>query len=153
KNKPCNYHCEKPDEVIFRNEHIILGSASPRRRQLLTEIFGPVKFRSKNVNEDFPGGLVGKEIALFLASKKAEAFADELQPDDLLITADTIVWLDQSVLNKAADRQEAISMLNRLSGNRHSVFTGVCLTTPSFSKTFSVQSDVYFKPVAEKDLA
>src|SRR4051812_44750725 len=110
------------------NKRIILGSASPRRQQLLKEIFGEVEVRVKNVVETFPEHLTSKQIPLYLAEQKAIAFKNKKKADELLITADTIVWFDNHVLNKPADSDEALQMLKKLSGRNHQVFTGVCVS-------------------------
>src|SRR5689334_19101977 len=101
---------------------LILGSGSPRRQQLLKEIFGQIEVRVKNVDESFPAHLAAEQISLFLAQQKAKAFENEIKKDELLVTADTIVWFDNHVLNKPADAEEAIQMLRKLAGNTHQVF-------------------------------
>src|ERR1041384_4406624 len=105
------------------NYKIILGSASPRRQQLLAALFPKFSVRTHNFNEEFSAHLQAENIALFLAREKAKAFIEELNDDELVITADTIVWLDDKVLNKPAGSKEAIAMLQQLSGNMHKVFT------------------------------
>lgn len=131
---------------------IILGSASPRRKQLLQALFPAVKVRVKNVNEDFSPALKGADIPLFLADQKASAFHGELREDEILITADTIVWFDNHVLNKPANRNEAFQMLFKLSGNVHQVFTGVCISAWGSKKIFSVESKVTFRNSGEQAL-
>lgn len=131
---------------------IILGSGSPRRKQLLTELFSVVEVRIKDVDEEFPAGLKGSQISVFLSERKADTYMDELAEDELLITADTIVWFDNHVLNKPADRHEALSMLNKLSGHAHKVFTGVSISTFGKRKSFSVESEVLFIKAGEKQL-
>ncbi len=137
---------------MLKGRKIILGSASPRRQQLLQELFDNVEVRVKNVNEDFPSSLLEAGIPLFLSQQKANAFNGELKENEILIAADTIVWFDSHVLNKPADRDEAIEMLNKLSGNSHKVFTGVCISTPLSKKIFSVESSVQFKRNSERNL-
>jgi septum formation protein len=133
-------------------KNIILGSASPRRQQLLKALFQHFIVRTHNFNEDFPAHLKAENIALFLAEEKAKAFTSELKENELVITADTIVWLNDKVLNKPADTHEAIDMLTQLSGNMHKVFTAVCLTSKTKSKSFSVESDVYFRKLSEDEI-
>jgi len=115
-------------------------------------VLGEVEVRVKNVNEDFPMHLLHASIPEFLSIQKANAFNGDLKSDEILITADTIVWFDQHVLNKPADTDEAIEMLKKLSGNTHQVFTGVTISTPEKRKTFCVESTVTFARVEEKQL-
>lgn len=109
------------------NKRIKLASKSPRRQQLLQGLGLTFEIWSKEVDETFPNHLQREEIPLYLASKKAEAFRSELMPDDILITADTIVWIDDQVLNKPSDREEAIGMIEKLNGKMHEVYTGVSI--------------------------
>jgi len=106
---------------------ILLASNSPRRHELLTQLGITFSVRVKEVAEDFPADLKREKVAEYLAGKKAEAYRSDLQEEEILITADTIVCLDDLVLNKPADFAEAQSMLKSLSGRVHEVFTGVCL--------------------------
>ena len=108
------------------NRKVILASNSPRRKELLGKLDVPFEVRLKDVNEDFPEHLKRAEVAEYLANRKAEAYLPDLQ-DELVITADTIVCLDDLVLNKPADAPEAVQMLQLLSGRTHEVYTGVCL--------------------------
>jgi septum formation protein len=131
---------------------IILGSASPRRRQLLTEIFGSIEVRTKDFIEDFPPHLVAAQIALYLAEEKAKTFNGQLNENELLLTSDTIVWLHDHVLNKPADRNEALLMLKKLSGRSHEVYTGVCISTTAKRKCFYTRSVVWFQKMKDADL-
>ncbi len=131
---------------------IILGSASPRRKQLLQELFPGLIIKVKDVNEDFSSDLKAEQIPVFLSEQKANAFNGELKNDELLITADTIVWFDDHVLNKPLNREEALYMLQKLSGNSHQVFTGVCISTKQKRTTFFVESEVQFRRAKEKEI-
>ena len=111
----------------LRNKRIKLASKSPRRQQLLQGLELTFEVWSKDVDETYPDYLQREEITLFLATKKADAFRSELSPDDILITADTSVWIDDQVLNKPSDREEAIAMINKLNGHVHEVYTGVSI--------------------------
>lgn len=111
--------------------NIILGSQSPRRRELLAGLDIPFTAVSIDCDESFPDSLQGGDIPLYLAQKKAEAYLSKLKDDDLLITADTIVWLNGEMLGKPHDFDDARRMLRLLSGNTHQVYTGVCLTALS----------------------
>ncbi|MDR2413653.1 MAG: Maf family nucleotide pyrophosphatase [Odoribacteraceae bacterium] len=124
---------------------IVLASASPRRHQLLRDAGFEFEVRVKPVPETYPPGLPALEVPEFLARLKADAFAGELAADELLITADTAVCLRGKILGKPAGRQEAIDMLSALSGNRHVVVTGVCLTTIDRRTSFSARTSVLFR--------
>lgn len=129
----------------MEHRRIVLASKSPRRQFLLREIGIPFELITKDVNEDFPDHLFAEEIALYLCRKKAAAFEGELSATDIVVTADTIVWINDHVLNKPADAEEASRMLLELSGNRHEVYTGVCLKSRDKEISFGVRSDVYFR--------
>jgi septum formation protein len=131
---------------------LILGSASPRRQQLLKALFPEFIVRTHNYDESFPSNLQEQEIALFLAEQKSKAFIGKLEDNEMALTADTIVWLNKGVLNKPEDSIHAMEMLNQLSGNMHKVFTGICLTTAKKSKSFFVESDVYFRTLSDEEI-
>lgn len=125
---------------------IILASQSLRRRQLLEEIGFSYELRPKDVEESYPGHLQCEEIVEFLAEKKSMAFTDAEIPDDaLVLTADTIVWLDGSSLLKPTDEADAIAMLGKLSGRKHRVATGVCLRSKTKKRIFHALTDVFFR--------
>lgn len=135
------------------NKHnIILASKSPRRQFLLKEIGIDYTLRTKEVDEDFPGHLFADEIPLYLCRKKADAFGHELQPNDVVVTSDTIVWIHDHVLNKPNDNDEATDMLLELSGNRHEVYTGVCLRSHEKEIVFTVKTDVYFREMILEEI-
>ncbi len=132
---------------------IVLASKSPRRQQLLTEI--GIKFRVVNhldMDEVYPSVLKREEIPLYLAKAKAAFYESYLEQNTLLITADTIVWLENEVIGKPVDAEDAVRMLTRLSGNMHEVFSGVCLKTVSSEKTFFASSKVYFRKISEEEI-
>lgn len=132
---------------------IVLASKSPRRQQLLTEI--GIKFRVVNhldMDEVYPSVLKREEIPLYLAKAKASFYESYLEQNTLLITADTIVWLENEVIGKPVDAEDAVRMLTRLSGNMHEVFSGVCLKTVSGEKTFFASSKVYFRKISDEEI-
>lgn len=135
------------------SQKIVLGSGSPRRKQLLEGLGWNVKVIKSDVDETYPDDLVREEIPIYLAAKKAQAFANTIQDDEWLITADTIVWLEGEVLGKPVDREDAEDMLDKLQGKTHQVFTGVCLTNKGESRCFSVCTDVTFHPLDRKQIA
>ncbi len=134
------------------NYKIILASQSPRRQQLLKELGFDFTIKTKDVNEVYPSNLVNEEIPVYLAKLKARAFEHELEPNQLVITADTIVWLNNTVLGKPANFNEAFKMLQLISGNKHTVYTGVCLKSIEKEKTFWASTDVYFKTLEDKEI-
>ena len=131
---------------------LILASQSPRRQQLMKDAGYTFEIRVKDTAENYPEALQGGDIALYIANAKAAAFKGELAPNELLITADTIVWLDGQALGKPIDRNDALSMLERLSGKMHRVFTGVCLSNCDRSQSFVSMSEVYLKKLTRQEI-
>lgn len=132
---------------------IILGSNSPRRKELLSGL--DIKFSVKvipGLEENYPETLDPQEIPVFLSKQKAEAYLSSLDDTMLLITADTIVWNGNAVIGKPKNRAEAIQMLRSLSGHEHHVVTGVCLTTMKKQMTFSVISSVRFASLNDEEI-
>src|SRR5690606_31935670 len=113
----------------FQNCNIILASGSPRRQQFFLDLDLDFEIRLKEVNEIYPPELKAAEITDYLAVLKASPFEGELLPDDLLITSDTIVWLNEGALGKPKDYDDAFRILKLLSGNTHEVITSVCFKT------------------------
>jgi septum formation protein len=136
----------------FNKYQIILASQSPRRQHLLKELGIPFTIRTKDVEEIFPEGLKDESIATYLAKLKAEAFLSELKENELLITADTIVWINNQVLGKPTDYNDAFRMLKMLSGNMHTVYTGVCLLTLQKEVVFCASTDVYFRHLEDYEI-
>ena len=136
----------------FSQFDFILASGSPRRRMLLKELGISFETRDLNVDESFPLDLEGKAIPLYLCRKKALAFAEPFTDKTLLITADTVVWIDNMVLNKPVNKEDAKRMLTLLSGKVHSVFTGVCLRSKNKIESFCDETKVYFKPLSEAEI-
>jgi septum formation protein len=133
---------------------LILGSNSPRRRELLAGLGVAFEVRPMHdLDESYPHGMSAEEIPLHIARKKAGAYLDDLKAGELLITADTIVSLRRDILGKPSGRDDAIRMLRLLSGNVHKVITGVCLVTRTKTVAFSVASSVSFAPLSDEDIA
>ena len=130
----------------------ILASKSPRRQMLLRSLGINFKVKIKEVDEFYPQGMPGTEIPVYLAKLKALPFSGELTENDLLITADTVVWLDNKVLGKPSDKEEAVEMLQLLSGKEHQVISGVCLTSTRNQKTFYSVSGVNFRELALQEI-
>lgn len=133
--------------------HIILASASPRRRQLLSGLGIDFEVRTlAGIDESYPDHLQGEAIAAYISKAKAEAYRATLAPNDLVITADTIVSVDGNVLGKPVNEAEAHQMLQLLSGRTHEVVTGVTLMTKSQQQTFTATTSVTFAPLTEAEI-
>ncbi len=132
---------------------IILASASPRRRELLAGLDIPFEVRPlPGVDESFPSSLQGGDIPLYISKKKAEAYRSQMAADELVITADTIVWLDGKPLGKPADAADARRMLEFMSGKSHSVFTGVTIITKDVMRSFVACSQVTFAQLTTEEI-
>ena len=132
---------------------IILASNSPRRKELMSGLGVDYVVRTlPDVDESYPADLAGAEIPEYISREKADAYRSILQPGERLITADTFVWLDGKVLGKPEGREGAVEMLRSLSGKSHQVFTGVCLTTTEWQKSFTAASDVEFDVLSEEEI-
>lgn len=131
---------------------IILASKSPRRQQLLSDLGLKFSVQSMDIPEEFPANLGMTEVSVYLAELKAEAFRPQLKPNQLVITADTIVWLDGKVLNKPADYADGFRMLKDLSGKKHQVITGVCLLSDEKKVSFYASTDVWFKELSDEEI-
>lgn len=136
----------------IKNYKLILASASPRRQQLMKDAGFTFEVRLKNVEEKYPQELHLENVPEYLSKVKASAFREELKADEVLITADTVVCIHDRILGKPADRKEAISMLQELSGNRHLVVTGVSVTTRTKQLSFSSRTDVFFKHLSNEEI-
>ena len=136
----------------IKNYKLILASASPRRQQLMKDAGFTFEVRLKNVEEKYPQELHLENVPEYLSKVKASAFREELKADEVLITADTVVCIHDRILGKPADRKEAISMLQELSGNRHLVVTGVSVTTRTEQLSFSSRTDVFFKQLSNEEI-
>lgn len=128
---------------------IILASGSPRRQQFLKDLGLDFEIRLKEIEEVYPENLKASAITDFLAELKANAFKGDLQPGELLITSDTIVWFEDEALGKPKDYEDAFRMLWRMSGKTHQVITSVCFTTATGSETISEVTKVTFAPIPD----
>lgn len=133
--------------------HIVLASNSPRRKELLAGLGVTFSVRVQpGIDESYPDTLAPREVPAFIAAEKADAYCASLEPDELVITADTVVEARGQILGKPADREDACRMLRLLSGTTHQVVTGVCLTTKAERRCFSVTTDVTFKQLTEQEI-
>lgn len=138
---------------IFKDYKITLASMSPRRRQLLAEMGIQFHTCSTDVDETFPKDKQPWEVALYLSKKKSLAFDDiEIAKNEIIITADTLVSLNGSIIPKPNNSDEAIQYLKLLSGNMHYVFTGVTLRSKMRSVSFLSETKVWFRKLLEKEI-
>ncbi len=139
-------------QFLPTGKKLILASKSPRRQQLMRELGYSFEVRTQAVAEDYHPSLQGKDIAEFLAAKKAGVFKEQLSHDEIVLTSDTVVWCDGESLAKAADEDEARVMLLKLSGRCHEVITGVCLLSQDHSEIFSATTRVCFRKLSEDEI-
>ena len=130
-----------------------MGSKSTSRKEQLksSDLTLTVKERP-DIDESLPFDMPSVEIPLFIAKNKAAAYQDHMKENTLLITADTIVWLDDKVYGKPVDAQDAKRMLKELSGKTHQVITGVCITTKDYTKAFACVTDVVFDNLSTEQI-
>lgn len=136
----------------FKNNRIILASGSPRRQQFLKELDVDFEIQLKDIEEIYPEHLQAEEITNFLAKLKAAAFALELKEDDILITSDTIVWLNNKALGKPKDYEDAFEMLTEMSGTTHKVITSVCIKTTDKEIVFYEETLVTFTKLSSEEI-
>jgi septum formation protein len=139
---------------MIKMKKIILASNSPRRKELLGGLDIPFEVKTINgLDESFSDDLKGEEIPLFLSEKKSDAYNEFWsKPDSIVITADTIVWMNNKVLGKPKDREEALEMLRSMSGKSHYVYTGVCVRSAEKKISFVCSSEVRFANLEESEI-
>ena len=140
--------------LILENKYkLILASNSPRRRELLAGLGLSFEVRVlEGIDESYPDDLPVSEVALYIAGKKADTYRETLSADELVITADTVVIVDEEILGKPVDEDDAVRMLRAISGRTHQVTTGVCLLTQATDHRFAVTTDVTFKPLSDDEI-
>ena len=131
---------------------LVLGSQSPRRKAFLESLHLTFSTRSSSVEESYPPDLVAEDIAIYLAELKFEALEPTLQEDELLITSDTVVWNNNTSLEKAANKDEAIRMLKALSNNKHQVITALCIGDSNKRWTSYEVTEVHFRALKEEEI-
>lgn len=136
----------------LNNFRIILASRSPRRQQLLRELGLRFEVIIKDFNESYPEGLDGEEIARYVASGKANTFKNEISDNEIVITADTIVWCNNKVLGKPLNSNDAIRILKEISGNTHEVITGVSILSSLKEVTFTASTKVTFEKLSDDEI-
>ena len=138
---------------ILKDYKIILASQSPRRQYLLKELGIDFEIISNSeMEEKYPPELTKEKIPVYLAEMKAKAIMPSVPDKTLLITADTIVWLNNKVINKPSGYDDALNMLEELSGEMHEVITGVCLTTSKRKHSFHTSTLVYFATLSKEEI-
>ena len=142
----------KPLENI-QHYKIVLASNSPRRKELLSGLnLGYTVRVLPDIDESYPDTLKGEEIPMYISREKAEAYRNSMAEDELIITADTVVCINEKVLGKPCTLEEAKEMLRELSGKTHQVITGVCLMTRDLQRTFSATTQVTFDVLTEDEI-
>jgi len=137
----------------LKKYNIILGSASPRRKELLAECGFDFTIKTTEKEESYPLNLSGNEIAEFLAQQKANFISSDLKNNFLLITADTIVVHNNRILHKPKDEKDALNILTELSDQKHKVITGVCIKTQEKEVVFSTETEVHFHHLSEEEIS
>ncbi len=133
--------------------HIVLASGSPRRQELLRRIgISEFDIVVPEADESYPAGLTAQETVAYIAQSKAKAARELTAPEDIVITADTMVFLGDERLGKPRDEEDALRMLTELAGSRHTVCTGVTVRQGDRLNCFTVSTDVYFRSLTEREL-
>jgi septum formation protein len=141
------------NQEILQHYNLLLGSKSPRRQELLKALGLHYSLIELDVDEIYPPHLHAAEIARFLCELKADAYKANLLPtDSILVTADTIVWLDGKYIGKPSGKDEAIEMLKQLSGKQHSVFSGICLKSSTKKTVFHAHTLVNFRELKTDEI-
>jgi septum formation protein len=139
---------------LVEGYRVVLASNSPRRKELLGGLGIDFEVRTlQDIDESFPDTLEGKEIPLYISGKKAEAYKQTMADDEMIITADTIVYDNGKVLGKPRNREEAELMLHELSGHAHEVITGVSIVTKKKTVQFASTSHVHFVALTDAEIA
>ena len=133
------------------NYNVILASGSPRRQQFFKDLEIDFSIQLKEIEEIYPENLKGVAITDYLSNLKSDAFST-LNDNDLLITSDTIVWLEGKALGKPKDAKDAFTMLRAMSGKKHEVITSVCLKSTSFQKIINDITSVTFKELSDDEI-
>jgi septum formation protein len=137
---------------MFTTRPLILASKSPRRQQLLREAGFDFTVQTFDVDESFPADMPVHEVAPWLADRKAEAARHLIAGQEIIISADSVVIVDDMIFNKPADYDEAFQMIRTLSGRQHTVVTGVCLLAAEKKSVFAGTSHVWFHPLTDAEI-
>lgn len=138
---------------LVEGYRVILASNSPRRKELLGGLGIDFEVRTlQGIDESYPDTLQGEEIPMYISGKKAEVHQRTMADNEMIITADTIVYDNGQVLGKPKDKEEAIQMLRQLSGHAHEVITGVSIVTKGKTAQFASTSKVFFAPLTDEEI-
>jgi septum formation protein len=138
--------------LYLKEKDVILASQSPRRKELFAGLGIPFRVETREIDESFPASLKAGEIPLFLSRAKSAEFDKTILENQIVITADTVVWINDHVLNKPVHRDEAILMLNELSGSLHEVYTGVTITSKQQKISFVDRTLVSFSALTKEEI-
>lgn len=136
----------------FTTKKIYLGSKSPRRKELMTGMGIDFSLRVKDTDENYPDTLQKNKVPEYIAQKKANAIVEDLKEEELILCADTIVIVDDTILGKPTSEEHAITMLEQLSGKTHQVITGVVIASTEKRVSFSVTTNVSFHPITREEI-
>lgn len=136
----------------FKQYNFILGSNSPRRSEILKEIGLDFKIIASNIDETIPKGIKNKNVPIYLAKEKANFLAKELNENEILITADTIVLMNDEIITKPLNKKDAKNILQKISNNKHEVITGVCITSNKNQHSFSSKTEVFFNKISDYEI-
>jgi septum formation protein len=131
---------------------IILASRSPRRQELLRALGLNFEVVFRDWRENYPSHLKGENIAVYVATEKAKTFRSGIKQNEIIITADTIVWCNNKVLDKPVNKDDAIRILREISGNTHEVITGICLLSVEKQTSFFSSTKVTFEEISEEEI-
>ncbi|NNF74548.1 MAG: septum formation protein Maf [Flavobacteriaceae bacterium] len=137
---------------FLKDHHLILASGSPRRQKFFRDLELDFEVRLKPVDEVFPDHLKGADISDYLARLKASAFESELKPGDILVTSDTIVWLNGKAINKPKDEADAVRMIKLLCNATHEVITSVCFKTVDREIVINDMTKVTFTDLSDEEI-
>jgi len=137
---------------MYKGKRVILASQSPRRKQLLEQAGITFEVKVVATEETFPEGMAIAEVPVHIARQKAAAVAALCTREDIVLTADTVVVLDETIIGKPADRDDAIRILTALSGRTHQVITGVVIKQGASEQSFSKTTEVHFKPLTQEQI-
>lgn len=139
---------------LLKNYNVILASGSPRRKELMQMLGIDFTVQTKPTDEIYPDGTPADKVSEYLAKLKAEAFIEESLSDSkkIIISADTTVVIDNEILGKPTNKADAIAMLQKLSGKRHTVYSGVCILKDGQYHTFTAHTDVWFREMGQKEI-
>jgi septum formation protein len=137
---------------MYKGKRVILASQSPRRKQLLEQAGIPFEIKVVATEETFPEGMAIAEVPVHIARQKGVAVAALCKAADIVLTADTVVVLDNTIIGKPVDREDAIRILTALSGRTHEVITGVVIRQGTKEHSFSKTTGVHFKPLTQEQI-